>query len=38
MERKATKPGMNRLNFDPDKPGLIPVEGELTPLEYNYDN
>uniref|UniRef100_A0A3B4ZRY3 Amyloid beta precursor protein binding family B member 1 n=1 Tax=Stegastes partitus TaxID=144197 RepID=A0A3B4ZRY3_9TELE len=26
MERKATKPGVSRLNSDPGKPGLIPVE------------
>uniref|UniRef100_A0A665WIG1 Amyloid beta (A4) precursor protein-binding, family B, member 1 (Fe65) n=1 Tax=Echeneis naucrates TaxID=173247 RepID=A0A665WIG1_ECHNA len=26
MERKATKPGMNRLNSDPDKPMVFPVE------------
>lgn len=26
MERKAIKPGVSRLNSDPGKPGLIPVE------------
>uniref|UniRef100_A0A671YM85 Amyloid beta protein binding family B member 1 n=1 Tax=Sparus aurata TaxID=8175 RepID=A0A671YM85_SPAAU len=26
MERKATKPGVSRLNSDPNNPGVIPVE------------
>lgn len=28
MERKASKPGVSRLNSDPGKPVVIPIEGK----------
>lgn len=32
IERKATKPGVSRLNSDPGKPVGIPVEGKANLL------
>lgn len=33
MKRKASKPGVSRLNSDPGNPVVIPVEGEAEQLE-----
>ena len=33
MERKATKPGVSRLDSDPGKPVVIPIEGKANYLK-----
>lgn len=33
MERKASRPGMSRLNSDGGKSGVLPIEGEAENLE-----